>query len=103
MKTKGFSMGSFLVKNLGLFVLLLHWMGNFWFYIANRIAPPDKSERDNSNTWIPSNYHIIADASDMDEDALAAEFFEDDNSRSITYFFSFYSMLMCTLGGEISP
>lgn len=85
------------------FLLLLHWFTLLWFVLVEYHAPEEKQRLWN-NTWLPSNYRIIADSSSLEEKDLIIEFYRKEKiSKLEIYAYTYYSMLMVILGGEVTP
>lgn len=45
------------------FLLLLHWLTLLWLALVKNTELKDEEDREFNNTWLPSNYRIIADSS----------------------------------------
>ena len=101
-KSDSFKVAGELIKYMFLFVLLIHWFTCFWYAMSLKEAPSEE-DRASPNTWLPSNYRIIGDSSYLSEDEYAKNFYKTNFDKVDIYFFTFYSMIMIILGGEIAP
>lgn len=81
-------------------MLILHWFTLMWYTLVSRQAPDN---RVSNNVWLPSNYRIIASSSNLDEDTLAVDFYSNNYEKADIYIYTFYSMMMSILGGEVAP
>ena len=71
--------------------------------MSMREVATNPADRKSANTWLPSNYRIIGDSSFFSEDEHAEEFYKQTFNKYDIYVFTFYSMIMIILGGEIAP
>ena len=104
LKSEGFALGIFIFKNFVMFLVVIHWICLLWFTLGKTQAP-DIEDRDKNNTWIPCNYRIISDSAlSLSEQVTSKEFYNTKEfSRAHAYIYSYYSMVMIILGGEITP
>jgi hypothetical protein len=62
-----------LIKSFIIFILILHWLTCFWFFIAEKDYNIDTATM--QNTWIPANVRMIADSTNRGDPDVIHEFY----------------------------